>query len=352
MFTQTWTFQNTGTTTWSPGRSGYTLNMLSNNDVLAAVPLTPTTASKPHPPSAVINSGQPIAPGAQATYSMSFIAPATSGSYTDTFQLNSASSVFFGPQVTVQITVPRTGATNQFDRAKAVLYANNYAAYVCSDGYFWTNGSGYTNAGPLAPVPTYVIGDDCAHFVSCCIGRQASQWGGGLVIPSRVPPTYGEPGAARLLNTVLIGGGWATEVSSLSSMAPGDVIGWNWSGDTNIANIDHVTLYLGNGVLAAHAASHLDVSASTYYQNSTPGCVCHLIHIFDAPTLLASKVGTKLVLSWGTNWTSYALYSASSPSPGATWSKVSGSPVKVGSSNIMTNNLTAGAVFYRLKMPD
>ena len=37
-FTQTWTMQNTGTTTWSPGASGYTLN-LAGTDSLGAVPL-------------------------------------------------------------------------------------------------------------------------------------------------------------------------------------------------------------------------------------------------------------------------------------------------------------------------
>jgi hypothetical protein len=350
VFDQTWTFQNTGTTTWSPGHSGYTLNLLGK-DSLAATPLSPTPYSSAFVTSSVIDSALSVPPGGRATFTMSFIAPEAAGTYTNTFQLNSASSIFFGPPVTVQITVPNAGSTNQFDRARAVAYANNYAGYVCSDGYFWTNGSGYTNAGPLAPVPTYVVGDDCAHFVSCCIGREAHLRGAGLPIPSRVPPTYGEPGAARLVNTVLIGGGYATEVASLSSMAPGDVIGWNWEGDTNIANLDHVTLYLGNGLLAAHATSHLDVSATTWYQSSTPGCVRHLVHIFDCPELGASRVGTKLVLSWGTNWTGYALYSATSLSPTASWSKMSGSPAKVGKSYMVTNSVTTGAAFYRLMLP-
>ena len=91
-FIETWTFRNTGTTTWTPGRSGYTLNALSP-DSLAAVPLSPTSASTPHPPSATIDSGQSVGPGAQATFSMSFIAPATAGSFTNTYQLNSANSV-------------------------------------------------------------------------------------------------------------------------------------------------------------------------------------------------------------------------------------------------------------------
>jgi hypothetical protein len=350
IFTQTWTLQNTGTTSWSPGTGGYTLNLISR-DTLGAVPFSPKTSGHAYTPSATIGSGQAVAPGAQATYSLSFIAPETPGTYTNTFQPNNASSVFFGPQVTVRIVVPQAGSTNQYDRARAVAYANNYVGVVCGDGYFWTSGSGYTNAGVGAPVPTYVIGDDCAHFVSCCIGSQSHEWGGGLSIPSRASPTYGEPGAGRLVNTVLLGGGWATEVSSLSSLSPGDVIGWNWEGDPNIANLDHVTLYLGNGLLAAHAASCLETSANTWYQSSTPGAVRHLIHIFDAPTLAASHLGTKLVLSWRTNWTGYALYSSTSLSPSATWNKVSTSPVTVGTSKMVTNSVAPGATFFRLMHP-
>ena len=71
--------------------------------------------------------------GGTATFSCQFIAPETSGSYTDSFQMNNTSGSFFGPAATVQITVSG-GNTNQYDRARAVSYANNYAAYVCSDG--------------------------------------------------------------------------------------------------------------------------------------------------------------------------------------------------------------------------
>lgn len=350
VFTQKWTMQNTGTTTWSPAHSGYTLN-LAGNDALGAMPRSASPYASSYIPVAIIDAGTSVAPGAQATFSMDFTAPEKAGSYTNTFQLNSASGTDFGPQVTVQIVVPQAGSTNQYDRARAVSYANNYAGYVCTDGFFWTNGSSYTNAGSGAPVPTYVVGDDCAHFISCCIGSEAHLRGGGLYIPSRASPTYGEPGASRLVNTVLIGGGWATEVSSLNSMSPGDVIGWNWEGDTNIANLDHVTLYVGNGLLAAHANSHLDVSATTWYQSSTPGCVRHLVHIFDSPTLAGNKLGQNLVLSWRTNWTGYSLYSATSLAPGAAWTKVSTTPVTVGTSKTVTNTITQNAVFFRLVHP-
>lgn len=348
-FTQTWTIKNTGTTTWSPGQSGYTLNLVGA-DSLGAVPLSVNTHASWYTVAANIGSGASVAPGAQATFTLSFIAPEAAGSVTDTFQLNSASNSFFGPQFAVQINVMAAGSTNQYDRARVVAYANKYAGFVVSDGYFWTNGSSYANFGVHAAVPTAYLGDDCAHFVSCCIGSQAAERGGGLKIPSRVPPTYGEPGAGRLVNTCLIAAGYAKEVFSLNDLSPGDVIGWNWEGDTNIANLDHVTLYLGNGLLASHAESALDVSATTFFQDSLPDWRWHLIHIFDAPTIASQQAGNNLVLSWGTNWTGYALYSSPSLATNATWTKVTKTPAVVGASNVLTNAMSGGSLFYRLQM--
>jgi len=351
VFTQTWTFRNTGTNTWTPGQSGYTLN-IRGTDSLGAIRVAPNSVSTAYHPSATVNSAQSVPPGGQASFSMAFIAPEASGSVTDLFQLNGASGTYFGPQVSIQVDVIPAGSTNQYDRARAVSYANNYAGYVCTDGYFWTNGSGYGYFGAGAAVPKSPIGDDCAHFVSCCIGTEsATNRGGGLKIPSRVPPTYGEPGAARLVNTVLIGGGYATEVPLVSMLSPGDLIGWNWEGDSNIQNLDHVTLYVGNGLVASHAASCLDVSATTWYQSSQPNWRAHYVHIFDAPTLAVSKAGNNLVLSWGTNWTGYSLYSAASGGPNAAWTKVTTTPALVGKLKMVTNSISSGARFYRLRMP-
>ena len=351
VFTQTWTFKNTGTNTWTAGQSGYTLNIRSV-DSLGAIRVVPNTLSSAYHPSATINSAHSVAPGAEGSYSMTFVAPEASGSVTDLFQLNSASSLYFGPTVSVQVVVLQAGSTNQYDRARAVSYANNFAGFVCTDGYFWTNGSGYGYFGAGAAVPKSPIGDDCAHFVSCCIGTQsAANRGGGLIIPSRVPPTYGEPGAGRLVNTVLIGGGYATEVPSITMLSPGDLIGWNWEADSNIQNLDHVVLYVGNGLVASHAASCLDVSGSTWYQNSEPNWRAHYIHIFDAPTLASWTTGNKMVLSWGTNWTGYDLYSAATPSPAAAWAKVTTTPRRVGAMYVVTNAIGTGAAFYKLSMP-
>jgi len=103
--------------------------------------------------------------------------------------------------------------------------------------------------------------------------------------------------------------------------------------------------------VAAHSASCLDVPATTWYQDSEPDWRWHLIHIFDAPTISASSSGSNLVLSWGTNWSGYVLYSAASLSANATWTKVSTSPVVIRALNVVTNTMPQRAQFFRLVLP-
>lgn len=356
IFTQTWTFQNTGTTTWTPGPNGYTLNLVSL-DSLGAIPLdTNISAGTYHFPRAAINGGKSVGPGGTASFSMDFITPELSGSYTDSFQLNGTN--WFGPTVTVQVAVMPGGNTNVFDRSRTISYANNYAAYVCSDGYFWTNTDypdfGFYGTGVFTPVPTGAgidggIGDDCAHFVSCCIGNEPHVRGGGMNIPSRTSPTYGEPSATDIVVDRLLDPGYAVEVSSLSQLEPGDVIGWNWEGDTNVNDLDHVTLYEGNNLTASHAISAEDVGP-TYFQSTSSTWVWHLIHILDFPTLWSKRSGTSTTFTWTTNWNNYALYSASSVA--GPWSKISTKPTITGVTNKLTLTMPAsGSAFYRLEMP-
>jgi hypothetical protein len=358
MFTQTWTFTNNGTVTWTNGINGCTLD-LTSLDSLGAIPLLANTDDDTHHfPRATINSGKNVVPGQTATYSMNFIAPEAAGSYTDSFQLNG--TTWFGPVVTVQVVVGNTGNTNEYDRCRAVSFANNYAAYYCPDGYFWTNGSDFSIVTPntFTPVPTGAgvadgIGDDCAHFVSYCIGRGPYVRGGGLVVTNR-GGTYGEPGSPEMINVVLLQTGYGVQVSSLSQLEPGDVVGWNWEGETNIESIDHVTLYMGNGMFTCHAASLLDVDTADFGTGpvTVPGTgfAWHLIHILDTPTLWTSKSGNNMAFMWTTCWTNYFLYSASSMN--GPWTKISTKPSVIGG---ITNKLTltmptSGAAFYSLQM--
>jgi hypothetical protein len=356
-FTQTWTFQNSGTTTWTPGPNGYTLNLVSL-DSLGAIPLdTNISAGTYHFPRAAINSGKSVGPGGTASFSMDFIAPEASGPYTDSFQLNGTN--WFGPVVTVQVTVESGGNTNVYDRSRAISFANNYDAYYCPDGYFWTNGGNWSTvtANTFTAVPTGAgvaggVGDDCAHFVSYCVGSGPYVRGGGISIPSRASPTYGEPAATRIVVNCLLDPGYAVEVSSLSQLEPGDVIGWNWENDTNLFGtglhdgLDHVTLYLGNNLIAGHAASNLDVD-STHYQAKP---CWHLIHILDYPTLWTTRSGNRMTFMWTTNWNKYALYSATGVK--GPWTKSTFNPGKLGITNILTQTMPAsGSIYYRLEMP-
>ena len=125
-FTQTWTLQNTGTTTWSAGTSGYTLN-LAGTDSLGAVPLFANTIATRFHPIATNNSGSSVAPGATATFSMYFIAPETAGTFSDTSD-GQRQRCFVRSQGGGADYRAASRAPGQYDRAKAVSYANNYAA--------------------------------------------------------------------------------------------------------------------------------------------------------------------------------------------------------------------------------
>lgn len=175
-----------------------------------------------------------------------------------------------------------------YNRTTAVAYAKSNWNKCVTDGYFWINGSTYTYYGAGAPVPVNVaneaggIGDDCAHFVSSCVGAPA----GGLTIPSRVTPTYGEPGAARL-DQLLISSGYAQQVTSVSQLTPGDVIGYDWTGDGggSMSGIDHTVIYLGNNLIAAHATSHNGVAWNWSNSASTKTFFVHItLHDAIVPT--------------------------------------------------------------------
>jgi hypothetical protein len=107
-FTMTWTLQNTGTSTWTPGTYGYTLNYQSGENLSAQ---TYTTQ------------GKSVEPFGEATFSVPMTAPTTPGTYVSTWQMSNANYKRFGPMVSVQIVVagppaptlnaPASGIPNQ-----------------------------------------------------------------------------------------------------------------------------------------------------------------------------------------------------------------------------------------------
>lgn len=147
------------------------------------------------------------------------------------------------------LTLAPSCATHAYDRSAACQYAMKYWHSVCSDGHFFERRDAPTYLGRGKKVPQGNEGYDCAHFVSCCIGNEPHELGGGLNIESRTQ-AYGEPGAARLVAWLIEHG--ATLKESVSELLPGDVIAYDPNAD---GLIDHVALYLGNNQVAAHSRS-------------------------------------------------------------------------------------------------
>jgi sugar lactone lactonase YvrE len=72
----------------------------------------------------------------------------------------------------------------------------------------------------------------------------------------------------------------------------------------------------------------------------------------NAPvTLQFQSSGSQLLLSWPTTATGYRLETTSSLSPGNQWLAVTNSPVVVGPTFVMTNDLRGAAAFFRLSHP-
>lgn len=225
--------------------------------------------------------------------------PSTLGAYEMQTGLTARFALWAAVAAAVSGIAPAASA-QVYDRNAAVNYATANWNKVVADGYFWINGSTANFYGAGQPVPVNVaneaggIGDDCAHFVSSCLGTP----GGGLTIPSRAG-TYGEPGAARL-DGLLVGnsvGGYGTTyrygqlVSSVSQLTPGDVIGYDWdgSGGGGMGGIDHTVIYLGNGQIAAHAASHNGVAWNWGNGSSTLTFFVHItLHDSIVPTAPAN----------------------------------------------------------------
>lgn len=152
-----------------------------------------------------------------------------------------------------------------YDRQAAYNYGQKYWNKVCSDGYFFEVSYPPTYVGPGMDIPCGLeCGCDCAHFVSCCIGSEINETGGGLNVPSRTK-AYGEPAVLRLRNW-LVNSGNAIYKSSIDDLMKGDVLIYCTSSDVCY----HSSLYNGDYTRAAHSnsqrAANWDIGAPiTYY---------------------------------------------------------------------------------------
>jgi len=155
--------------------------------------------------------------------------------------------------VIFKVTAGKEDSSGNYDRDAACSYAQKYYKKVCSDGYFFKNSSTPAPLGAGTPVPE-ASGVDCAHFVSCCIGNEKHERGGGLEVPHNYSyEVYGYVSAPKLVSWLLDSRYHrGTEKTSITELAPGDVIAYNTDKDTEI---EHVAVYLGDNKVAAHSQS-------------------------------------------------------------------------------------------------
>jgi hypothetical protein len=200
-----------------------------------------------------------------------------------------------------------TSPPNVYDRSRAVTYARRYWNAVCSDGYVavgatpWYRAvSALTKFKPLLDEEGQkIVGDelpgfatkeeldDCTHFISCCIGREANELGGGVSVPRDFPNgPYGVLSVARMVTFLrdakAANGGHLVEIRRTVDEAD---VAWIRAGDLiayldNLGKYRHLAMYLGESNIACH----------TYMRSDEPDCT------WDHKWNLAFKRGSWMLI--------------------------------------------------------
>jgi len=160
-----------------------------------------------------------------------------------------------------------------YNHQAAYDYAYKYYNRVCSDEYYWYYDTyppwWWPPSQPLPSEPHF----DCAHFVSCCIGSEPHEMGGGLPVPDIFPghPVYGDPSVGRLKDWLLTSG-YGKRKYSVNDLIRGDVIFYRWAGQSWGGGgkflVRHSALYLGDGLISSHDYSRWN---RPWYLDETPG---------------------------------------------------------------------------------
>jgi hypothetical protein len=186
-----------------------------------------------------------------------------------------------------------------YDRKNAILSAMGLWDRVSHDGYVAIGGPAGKRSGPpkvingvtLAPgLPFSEIGtidqeDDCAHFVSCCLGRTRCKvtvfgndfevLGGGLDIPSPFRPVYGQTHAGRLAGALVSKGARiiqpqfmvkeyeSTRKAILQHLMGGDVL--CYASHDNHDSYEHSAILLGSTQIACHTKSRIYADYTAVY---------------------------------------------------------------------------------------
>ena len=226
--------------------------------------------------------------------------------------------IFYFPLTDSFKPVTTVGASSErvvfYDRNKAVAYADYFWDKVCSDGKFYLNKTGAPldiSAGTeLKNLKRkddegkervlFDYGNDCAHFVSSCIGEPqkfknaGKEEGGGLSIKDR-GGAYGEPGARNLMNFLLRNVG--VEKKDISELEPGDVVLVNklYNSEGKLIGGNHIMLYMGKDeegkhTISAHTQSQKREQFLKHYSKYEEIVFIHILDI-KPPTLSEPRDG-------------------------------------------------------------
>ena len=125
----------------------------------------------------------------------------------------------------------------------------------------------------------------------------------------------------------------------LALQSDGSLVGWGWNygeeaSGTGGTFYGQATPPVGTNFVA--------ISAGFEYSLA--------IHVaIERPVLNIARVGNSVVLSWPTDQSGYTLEAKTDPSSSLNWSNVFGTPTLVGNQYTVTNSVTNGNLFYRLK---
>ena len=172
-----------------------------------------------------------------------------------------------------------------YNRFAAVMCAGVLWDRVALDGKVATkngypakiNGVTLKAGMPFSDIGAINGEDDCAHFISCCVGdfpgtidyrgTKMTLRGGGLQIPQAVKGVYGQTHVAHLAGTLIRNGGrfvgrpfWPTHDANtraaiLKELAVGDVLTYCSKATPN--HYEHAAILVGPALIACHTRARL-----------------------------------------------------------------------------------------------
>jgi alpha-tubulin suppressor-like RCC1 family protein len=135
-------------------------------------------------------------------------------------------------------------------------------------------------------------------------------------------------------NFIAVAAGWR---HSLALKSDGSMVGWGW----NFGLGATAGTFYGQAVVPT-GTNFVAISAGFQYSLAIQA-------VMERPVLNIARVANNLVLSWSTNDSSYTLETKADLSPSLDWSNVPGTPTIAGDRYTVTESVTSGNKFYRLK---